>query len=160
MRKGKFLCQHISSVRGEAGRRLVNPISHGFRLRLKAEQGSLCQHSHSNQGQRGRLRQTCWKIEANLNNSTTVDSTQSMVPVKCLSHILPLLKIQIHKGSVNAGKGAQFKTFYDTSGVSHCSNIWKCQLKSEICFLFCVSSSIRLKVSLCVAAHRHLPGSV
>lgn len=48
----EFLHKHISCVRGEAGRRLANPISHGFRLRLKAEAASYCQHTQTNQGQR------------------------------------------------------------------------------------------------------------
>lgn len=47
----EFLHKHISCVRGEAGRRLANPISHGFRLRLKAEAASYCQHTQTNQGQ-------------------------------------------------------------------------------------------------------------
>lgn len=32
----------------------MSPISHGFRLRLKAGQGSHCQRTQTSQGQRGR----------------------------------------------------------------------------------------------------------
>lgn len=47
---GIFLLRHISSVRGEARRKRVCPISHGFGRRLKVGQSNNCGCTQTNQG--------------------------------------------------------------------------------------------------------------